>query len=60
MNEISDPTLRSRWEVIADAMRADIAAGRFAPQGTPIQSGITLFAVDAVQLTVRPDEGPKT
>lgn len=26
-------------------------------QGTPIQSGVTLFAADAVQLVVRPDEG---
>ena len=26
-------------------------------QGAPIQSGVTLFAADAVQLTVRPDEG---
>lgn len=28
-------------------------------EGTPIRSGVTLFAADAVQLTVRPDEGPK-
>ncbi|MBO9512566.1 MAG: phosphonate metabolism transcriptional regulator PhnF [Variovorax sp.] len=28
-------------------------------QGTPIRSGVTLFAADAVQLTVRPDEGAK-
>lgn len=28
-------------------------------QGTPIQAGITLFAADAVQLIVRPDEVPK-
>jgi len=26
-------------------------------QGTPIETGTTLFAADAVQLTVRPDEG---
>jgi GntR family phosphonate transport system transcriptional regulator len=28
---VGAPDLRSRWEVIADAMRADITAGRFAP-----------------------------
>lgn len=51
----ADRLARSASQPVLVVSSVDIDA-----QGTPIRSGVTLFAADAVQLTVRPDEGSKT
>ncbi|MBO9647510.1 MAG: phosphonate metabolism transcriptional regulator PhnF [Variovorax sp.] len=50
----ADRLARSAGQPVLVVNSVDVDA-----QGTPIRSGITLFAADAVQLTVRPDEGSK-
>lgn len=61
---------RTRWQAIAAELRDDIVQGRVAPgerlpnetllsnidrDGVPVEAGVTLFAADAVQLTVGPE-----